>query len=88
MKRTTILADEHLLLEAKHLAASEGKTFTVFVQDALRDYIAAHRPARRISIVGIANIEEPWTAESLDQALIDDIDPIYGWSHGTPVQKP
>jgi predicted transcriptional regulator len=40
MKRTTIMADESLILEAKHLAEQEGRTFNAVVQDALREYLA------------------------------------------------
>ena len=80
MKRTTILADEALLVEAKHLAAREGKTFTAVVQEALRDYIRTHQPPRRISIMGIARSDEPWTADSLNEELIAGLDPIEGWS--------
>jgi hypothetical protein len=39
MKRTTILADEGLLREAKQLAARRRITFTTLVQEALREYL-------------------------------------------------
>ena len=81
MRRTTILADEALLMEAKHLASLQGTTFTALVQDALRDYIVIHRPERRrISIAGIVHFANHWTADSLNEELKTDIDPIEGWS--------
>lgn len=81
MKRTTILADSELVLEAKHLASLEGRTFTALVQDALRDYVEAHRPARRrISFAGIGRSGSSLTAEEMDRMLIAGLDPIEGWS--------
>ena len=88
MKRTTILADEALLVEAKHLAAQEGKTFTAVVQDALRDYIQAHRTPRRISFAGMGRNAEPWTADSLNEELIAGLDPIEGWSPRRRPERP
>lgn len=38
--RTTIRLDEHLLTEAKQLAARRGTTFTALVEDALREQLA------------------------------------------------
>lgn len=81
-KRTTILADPELLLDARYLARREGKTFTALVQDALREYIEAHRTPRGLpSFVGmVSSGGGPWTAEDLDEILKRDIHPIYGWS--------
>lgn len=81
MKRTTIVADDELLLEAKHLAEREGRSLSALVQDALREYVAVHRPKRRISFIGIGESDgTPWTVEEQNQALIDGLDPIEGWS--------
>ena len=41
--RTTIRLDDHLLREAKDVAARSGKTLTALVEDALRETIARHR---------------------------------------------
>ena len=38
--RTTIRLDEHLLAEAKKLAAETGRTLTSVLEDALRDSLA------------------------------------------------
>lgn len=37
--RTTLDLDDHLLREAKKLAAERGQTLTSFVEDALRDAV-------------------------------------------------
>ena len=84
MKRTTILADEGLLLEAQQLAAQRGMTFTALVQEALREYLDAHRPERRLSIIGIGSSGEPYPLDregGWDEAILSEaIDPIEGWS--------
>ena len=81
MRRTTILADEELLLEAKYLAKNENKTLSALVQDALREYIVGHRRKRQISFVGIGESSGPsLSVEEQDQLLRDGLDPIEGWS--------
>lgn len=80
MKRTTILADEELLIEAKHLAAQTGKTLTEVVQQALREYIEANRPKRRISFAGRWRSEETDVSLRDEEILRAEIDPIDGWS--------
>jgi metal-responsive CopG/Arc/MetJ family transcriptional regulator len=80
MKRTTIVADDELLLEAKHQAEREGRSVSALVQDALREYIAAHRPERRLASAGIVNVNWSPSAEEIDRILIEGLDPIEGWS--------
>ncbi len=80
MKRTTIMADDELLLEAKHLAQAEGRTLTALIQDALREYLDVHRPKRRLACAGIVNVDWSPTAEEIDRELIRGLDPIEGWS--------
>jgi Bacterial antitoxin of type II TA system, VapB len=80
MKRTTILADDELMLEARYLAQHEGRTFTALVQDALREYVQTHRPPRRISFAGIGQSGRSWTPEQLDAELIAGLDRYEGWS--------
>jgi metal-responsive CopG/Arc/MetJ family transcriptional regulator len=80
MKRTTIMADDELLLEAKYQAQREGRSVSALVQDALREYIAVHRPKRRLASAGIANVDWSPSAEELDRVLIEGLDPIEGWS--------
>ncbi len=80
MKRTTILADEALLVEAKYLAAQEGKTLTAVVHEALAEYVAAHRRPRSLSILGIGRSGESDISERADEILAAEIDPAGGWS--------
>jgi hypothetical protein len=88
MKRTTILADDGLFLEAKYIASRQGKTFTALVQDALRDYIEAHRPPRRISFAGIGRSGKSRTPEELDAELIAGLDRYEGWSPPRAKESP
>ena len=87
MKRTTILAEEELLLDTKYLAKQLGKSFTDVVREALTEYLAAHRPQERIlSIEGIGwgggpdHEDERGLAERLDDILRNQVDPGEGWS--------
>jgi len=59
MKRTTVFIDDDLLLEARHLAKQRETTFTEIVQEALRTYVQANRPTRRISFIGIGRSGRP-----------------------------
>jgi predicted transcriptional regulator len=49
--RTTVRLDEHLLSQAKQLAAKTGQTLTVVIEEALRLRLAASR--RRSSPVKV-----------------------------------
>ncbi|MGF6822223.1 plasmid stability protein [Microbacterium sp. ZKA21] len=42
--RTTLNLSDSLARAAKARAASEGRTFTSFLEDALRDYLAREEP--------------------------------------------
>jgi hypothetical protein len=52
MRRTTIRMSEHLLAEAKQLAARRNRTLTAVIEDALRESLARarmdepHRPLK------------------------------------------
>jgi hypothetical protein len=80
VKRTTILADDELLLEVKQLAARQGKTVTAIVHEALAAYVADYRSSRPLSFIGIGHSGDPQLAERADAALRAEIDPIEGWS--------
>jgi hypothetical protein len=43
--RTTIRLDDHLLAEAKQLAARTGRTLTAVIEDALRQMLARRQQA-------------------------------------------
>jgi hypothetical protein len=81
MKRTTILAEEGLLVEAKHLAQRQGKTLTALFQEALRDYIRANRPPRRLpDFVGMGRSDDPTVSQRVHEILAAEVDPIEGLS--------
>jgi hypothetical protein len=81
MKRTTILADEALLQEARYLAQSEGKSLTTVVREALAEYVAAHRKPRRvIPFAGIGRSGDPKLTEKIDDIIRAGLDPIEGFS--------
>jgi predicted transcriptional regulator len=82
MRRTTILAEDELFLEARYLARSQGKTFSALVQDALRQYVERHRaPRRRISLAAIGRSGRARTQEEMDADLAAGLDRADGWSH-------
>lgn len=83
MKRTTIMAEEGLLYEARHLARREGKTLSALVRAALLEYITAHRPLRKLpDFVGMGHSGDPLWAGRDEEILAAEIDPIEGWSPG------
>lgn len=54
MKRTTLFAEEELLVELKQLAKAQKRPVAEIVREALRQYLSAHRRApRRLSFLGI-----------------------------------
>lgn len=55
MKRTTIVADESLLLELKHRAKREGRTVSELIREALESYSRYSRRSKKtrtLSFVG------------------------------------
>ncbi len=83
MKRTTILLDDALLLDAQHLARQRGTTFTALIDEAIRAYLQAHRAPRRLTCIGVGR------GENLSRSLRDGgdeadlragIDRVGGWS--------
>src|SRR5258708_21919440 len=79
MKRTTILADEELLLEAKYLAVREGKSLTDVIREALAEYVASHRERRQLPFVGMGDSGNPDLAHQTEEILAAEADPIQGW---------
>ncbi|MCL4508632.1 MAG: type II toxin-antitoxin system VapB family antitoxin [Chloroflexi bacterium] len=89
-KRTTILADEALLVEAQQFAARNGTSFTKLVETALREYLEVHRPPRRMEFIDMGSSSGPsfsvadgWDEEILAAAA----DPVAGWSPGASVRR-
>lgn len=85
MKRTTILADEALLLEVQQLAASQGKAVTAVVQEALRAYVRAPRAGRHFSFAGIGRSGQRYGAGHEEAMLAAKASPVEGWS---PKRRP
>jgi hypothetical protein len=84
MKRTTILIDEGLLLEALHLARRQGTTFTAVVHEALREYLTVHRAPRHLSFLGIGHSGRPDLAKHDEEILAAEADAVSGWSPRRP----
>ena len=84
MKRTTILADEDLLTEARYLATQQGKTLTDVIQEALREYVRAHQSPRRISFTGLGHSGEPRLWQKEEEILASEVTPTAGWAPHLP----
>jgi Bacterial antitoxin of type II TA system, VapB len=83
MKRTTILVDDALLIEARSLAQQRAMTFTALVNEALRAYVQTQRTPRHLSCIGVGRSERP--TRSLrdggdEAALRAGINRVEGWS--------
>jgi hypothetical protein len=80
MKRTTIMADEALLLEAKHVAEQRGTTLTAVVHEALEEYLRARRQPHRFSFAGTGRSGRPHLGHEAEALLSHEIDEREGWS--------
>lgn len=81
MKRTTILADESLLLEIKQLGDEMGKGFSEIVREALEDYVRVHRKKRKpISFIGLGRSGHSDVSSRAEEILEEDVDSKVGWS--------
>lgn len=80
MKRTTIMADDDVILQMQHLAARRGETFTEVVQEAMRAYLTAQQHSPHLSFIGVGASAEPVDyADGRDEeALAAGAHPIYG----------
>jgi len=80
MKRTTILADEFLLLELRRIAHESRTTLTAVVQEALREYVAS-RPTsrRRISCAGVGASGRRDVSVRAEDLLERSVDRADGW---------
>ncbi len=81
MKRTTILADESLILEVKQYGEETGKSTTEIVQDALREYLKARRHQRKpLSFVGIGRSGREDISARAEEILEASVDKEKGWA--------
>lgn len=83
MKRTTIMADEDLLLELEQIAADQGVSTSQVIREALAAYVVETKTrqaaARALpSFVGIG--EGPVDLSERHEELLDELtDPQQGW---------
>ena len=80
MKRTTIMLDEGLLINARYLATRQGKTLTRLVQDALEAYVQSHWLPLELEFAGAGNSGDGTIGGRDEEILAAEIDPISGWS--------
>ncbi|MDO8670354.1 MAG: type II toxin-antitoxin system VapB family antitoxin [Dehalococcoidia bacterium] len=81
MKRTTIVADEELLLEVKQIASEENHSVSDVIQEALREYVKSKRQSKcgRISFVGAGRSNRADISEKAEEILEEDIRQTGGW---------
>ncbi len=88
MKRTTIMADEELLLRIDRLARQQRRTKAQLIREALESYVtkveAENPPANPLlGLIGLAGEDAPAMdlADGKDEELIrQSIHPQYGFS--------
>ncbi len=69
MKRTTIVADEALLLELKHQAKREGKTVSELIREILNDYLRRDKKKRILSFIGAGRSGQNDISEKCEEIL-------------------
>ena len=82
MKRTTIVADEGLLLEIKQLAEEQEHSVSDVIQEALQAYVKSRRRAKRgrISFAGAGQSGHADVSERAEEILESDADLRRGWT--------
>lgn len=82
MKRTTIVADEGLLLEIKQLAEEQEHSVSDVIQEALRAYVKSRRGAKRgrISFAAAGQSGHADVSERAEEILESDADRRRGWT--------
>lgn len=64
--RTTVDIPEHLLIEAKKLAAERRMSMTRLFEESLRGYLAEQRMARTRAAAPLPVLEDPIPAPGID----------------------
>jgi hypothetical protein len=81
MARTTILLDDHLLLEVRSLATQKGTTATEIIKEALTEYVRK-QPVRGLpSFTGIGKSKGKGAgriSEKVEESLRGKINPYEG----------
>lgn len=79
MRRTTVVAEDTLLLEAQQCARREGISLSALFEAALREYLATHARRSDISFAGVGRSGDPHAANDVDRVR-GAVDPATGWS--------
>ncbi|MCL5962312.1 MAG: ribbon-helix-helix protein, CopG family [Chloroflexi bacterium] len=80
MKRTTIVADEGLLLEIRQLAEDQNHSVSDVIQEALREYLKNRRAKRgKISFIAVGNSGRSDVSERAEEILQADANREKGW---------
>ena len=81
MKRTTIQAEEGLILELQQLAYRLGTSTSTVVREALAEYVVKHREEAKLpsfSAVGSSGRRD--VSERAEEILAEDVEKDSGWS--------
>lgn len=80
MKRTTILAEEELLLRLKAQALHEERSLSEIVREALQEYLRTHQKgSKRLSFHAMGASVITDTAERAEELLGQEIKRETGW---------
>ena len=83
MTRTTILLENDLLLRVKHLAHTQGTTFTAILREALNAYLSEnHPPQRRLSFTAVGKGKLPNVAENAEAIIKRSLNHKEGFKDG------
>jgi predicted transcriptional regulator len=88
MKRTTIVADEEVMLEIQSIAQRENRSTSNVIREALATYVHRYHsrttkpenPLLAIAALGQNRTGETDVSERVEEILADEIDPKFGWS--------
>ena len=80
MKRTTIQADEPLLLELRQLADEQGMTTSQIIREALKQYLHKHqRGIRTLSFAGVGSSGRKDISTKAEELLTTQVKKETGW---------
>lgn len=80
MRRTTIQANEELLLEVKQLAEEQRTTVSQIIRGALEEYLYQHRQgARALSFVGIGSSGRKDISRDVENIIAAQVEKGTGW---------
>ena len=75
--RTTVRLDEHLLSQAKKLAAESGRTLSAVLEDALRETLARRRTRTRTKPIRLKTVKGDGALPGVDldnsSSLLDGV---------------